>query len=208
MTAKVKSALTVLSEALETAAGYALVAVGIYAAIFVDMTGGGSLWKTMRHMQATAHEGLESPNATRVIKVPTQAIAEKVHEDRILAVFDEAPPDGMVTALYQVPGSGNRRPEAAFTDTPAEPTTGKTWKRGIKGELRNFTVYGNGDQTTSATANGGGATSRAAVAEARPVAAAAESPARAETAAAARPGMSSRLSRGALAASETSRNVR
>lgn len=208
MTAKVKSALTVLSEALETAAGYALVAVGIYAAIFIDMTGSGSLWKTMRHVQATAHEGVESPNGTQIVKVPTQPVVEKVHEDRILAVFDEAPADGVVSAVYQAPGSRSQRPSAAFTDTPADPNSGKTWKRGIKGELRNFTVYGNGDAKTSATSAVGATASRAAVAVTPPVATVEGSPARAETAAAVRPGMSSRLSHGALAASDSSRNVR
>ncbi|MBI2384609.1 MAG: hypothetical protein HYV14_01220 [Elusimicrobia bacterium] len=206
MTAKVKSVLTVVSEALETAAGYALVAVGIYAAIFVDMTGGGSLWNTLRHFQATSREGIESPNATRVIKVPTQVVEEKVHEDRILAVFDDASPATEVAAVYEAPESAASRPSAAFTDTPADPKSGKTWKKGIKGELRNFTVYGKGDQTTSAAMPVGTAVRDDTPAVA--ATAAAGSAARAATEAAARPGVGSRLSRGALAASETSRNVR
>lgn len=207
MTAKVKSVFTVVSEALETAAGYALVAVGIYSALFVDLTGGGSLWKNLRHIQETSREGIESPNATRVIKVPTQAVVEKVHEDRILAVFDDPTPAGEVAAVYQAPESAAPRSSAAFTDTPADPGAGKSWKRRIKGELRNFTVYGKGDQTTTATMSAGSA-SREADSPAYAAASAAGSPARAATEAAARPGVGSRLSRGALAASETSRNVR
>ncbi|MDD5303671.1 MAG: hypothetical protein PHS14_11255 [Elusimicrobia bacterium] len=207
MTAKVKSVLSVTAEALETAAGYALVAVGIYAALFVDLTGGGSLWKNMRNIQETAQEGLESPNATRVIKVPVQPIVEKVHEDRMLAVFDDAPPAGTVAAVYPAPDAAGQRPSAAFTDTPADPKSGKTWKRGIQGALRHFTVYGNGDQTSSA-AMGGASAVRGASAPAQAVASAEGSAARAETAAAARPGMGSRLSRGALSASDSSRNVR
>ncbi|MCR4296856.1 MAG: hypothetical protein NUW21_15090 [Elusimicrobia bacterium] len=208
MTAKVKSALTVVSEALETAAGFALVAVGLYAVLFVDMTGGGSLWQTLRHYQATAHEGFESPNATRVIKVPAQAVVEKVHEDRMLAVFDDAPPQTEVAAVYQAPEAAGRRPEAAFTDVPADPNSGKTWKRGLKGELRNFTIYGKGDQTTSASMTVGSAPPRDDDSPAYSAASAPGSAARAPTEAAARPGVGSRLSRGALAASETSRNVR
>lgn len=206
MTAKVKSVLTVVSEAVETAAGYALVAVGIYAALFVDMTGGGSLWNTLRHFQQTSQEGIESPNATRVIKVPTQVVAEKVHEDRMLAVFDDAPPATEVAAVYEAPESAASRPSAAFTDTPADPKSGKTWKKGIKGELRNFTVYGKGDQTTTAAMALGPAARDDSPAVA--AAATAGSAARSNTEAAARPGVGSRLSRGALAASETSRNVR
>lgn len=207
MTAKVKSVLTVVSEAVETAAGYALVAVGIYAALFVDLTGGGSLWKTMRSFHETTQEGLESPNSTRVIKVPTQAVVEKVHEDRILAVFDAEPPPTEVAAVYQAPETAAPRPSAAFTDTPADPKSGKTWKRSIKGELRNFTVYGKGDQTTSAAASAG-LSAREDASPALAAAAAAGSAARAASEAAARPGVGARLSRGALAASETSRNVR
>lgn len=206
MTAKVKSVLTVVSEAVETAAGYALVAVGIYAALFVDMTGGGSLWNTLRHFQETSREGIESPNATRVIKVPTQVVEQKVHEDRMLAVFDDAPPATEVAAVYEAPESASSRPSAAFTDTPADPKSGKTWKKGIKGELRNFTVYGKGDQTTTAAMTLGPSVRDDSPSVA--AAAATGSAARANTEAAARPGVGSRLSRGALAASETSRNVR
>lgn len=205
MTAKVRSVLAIVSDALETAAGYALVAVGIYAAIFVDLTGGGSLWKTMRHVQATAQEGVESPNATRVIKVPTQVVEEKAHEDRMLAVFDDAPPTGTVAAVYP---ANDPRPSAAFTDTPADPKSGKTWKRGIKGELRNFTVYGKGEQTTSAAMSVGAAAAQDSSDAAPAVAGSEGTAARAETAAVARPGMGSRMSRGALSASDTSRNVR
>lgn len=207
MTAKVKSVLTVASEVFETVAGYALVAVGIYAALFVDVTGGGSLWKSLNHIQEVSSEGVQSPNATRVIKVPTQAIETKVHEDRILAVFDEPEPEGMVAAVYQAPDASGQRPSAALTDTPAEPTSGKSWKKGLKGELRNFTVYGKGEEATVASMAAGSSLPKAAAREPA-VAVAAGSAAHAHTEAASRPGMSSRLSRGALSASETSRNVR
>ena len=128
----------------------------------------------------------------------------------LLAVFDDAPPSGTVAAVYEGPESSTRRPSAAFTDTPADPGAGKTWKRSLKGVLRNFTVYGNGEQTTSATMTAGVSAGRAAPAPvATPAATGAEgSAARADTVASARPGVGSRLSHGALAASETSRNVR
>jgi len=206
MTAKVKSMLTVVSEVVETAAGYAFLAVGIYSALFIDVTGNGSLWNTLRHLKDGGSETAAGPNATRVIKVPTQVVAGKAHEDRILAVFDEPQPADTV-AVYQAPESVGERPEAAFTDTPADPDAGKTWKVGLKGELRNFTTYGKGDQTTSATASAPAATPALAPA-AQTVVAASGSAGHAAAESAARPGMGSRLSRGALAASETSRNVR
>ena len=117
MTAKVKSALTAAFEALEAAAGCALVAVVIYAVIFMDMTGGGSLWKSMNRIQS--QERFESPNATRVIRVSARPLVEKVHEDRILAVFDAPVRDGLVSAVYQAPDEIGQRPAAAFTDSPA-----------------------------------------------------------------------------------------
>ncbi len=210
MTAKVKSVLTVASEALETAAGYALVAVGLYAVLFVDMTGGGSLWNNLRHAKETAQEGLESPNATRVIKVPTQVSVERPHEDRMLAVFDNTPPATEVAAVYPTQEAVPSRPSSALTDTPADPTSGKTWKRSLKGEMRSFTVYGKGDETTSASMSSGGGSVHSAVAAAPAVAAAEGSAAVAGSAAStgARPGMSTHLSHGSLSGSETSRNVR
>lgn len=209
MTAKVKSVLSVTADALETAAGYALVAVGLFAAIFIDITGNGSLWSSTRELHAGAQEGLESPNATRIVKVPTVVSPEKVHEDRILAVFDPAPNDGMAAAVYQAPDASGKRPEAAFTDTPADPEAGKSWKRSLTGELRSFTVYGKGEQTSSATqAMSAPAPAPAYQAPAPAVVAAAGSAAGAPTAAVSRPGLGAHLSRGALSASDSTRNVR
>ncbi|UPT75297.1 MAG: hypothetical protein M0D55_06265 [Elusimicrobiota bacterium] len=205
MTAKVKSVLTVASEALETAAGYALVAVGLYAAIFVDMTGGGSLWSNLRNMN---EGGRDTPNATRVIKVATQVQEDKQHEDRILAVFDREQDKAEVAAVYRAPDAVEQRSSVEMTDSPADTQSGpaKSWKKSIKGEMRTFTVYGRGEQTTSASAAAGAVPVKDNVTivavDGAPAAAAAASPA------ASRPGMGSRLSSGRLAASETSRNVR
>lgn len=204
MANKLKPVLAVLSEALESAAGYALVSVAIYAVLFVDLTGGGSLWKNLGYLHESSHDGLQSPSMTRVITVPTRPFAAQVHEDRILAVFDEAPPAN-VSALYQAPEAAGLRPAAEMSDTPADPQSGKIWKRAIRNELRRFTVYGNGEATTSAVMSGGGSPARRE--SARAVIPAEGSPARASTSAASRPGMSSRLSHGAVSSLGSSRNV-
>lgn len=204
MTAKVKSVLTVASEALETAAGYALVAVGLYSAIFVDITGSGSLWRNLRNMEA---EGRETPTATRVIKVPTQVQEEKHYEDRMLAVFDNKPAAGEVAAVVRAPDAVDQRSAADMTDSPAdEQASAKPWKKGIKGEMRSFTVYGQGEQTTSASASAG----RVNVQDSVKIVAVSGAPAASAAAAqtAARPGMGSRLSHGALSDSGSSRNIR
>lgn len=205
VTPTLKSALAGACEVLETSAGYALVAVAIYAVIFIDITGGGCLWDTVGHLRASSQEEVESADAIRVIKVHTPAVADKVSEDRILAVFDAAPPEGAVAAVYQAPDALMRpseRPAAAFTDVPADPKSGKAWKIGLQSELRHFTVYGRGEQTTSVSKSGGGVSVRAANAPATGLAA------RAKTEPVARPGVGSRLSSGALSASGASRNAR
>jgi len=207
MTAKAKSVLSVAGEALETAAGYALIAVALYAVVFVDITGGGSLWKTMGYVHEGAQEGIESPNATRVIKVATQVGETKAHEDRILAVFDQGPSEQVAQVVYQAPDATDHRPSAALTDTPADPEAGKDWKVGLKGELRSFTVYGAGQETTSASGSTAAATKPAG--SARPSAASAPVAARTSDAAvAARPGLGSRMSSGSMASSDATRNVR
>ena len=106
MTVTIKSAPTVIFDTLRTFGDYAFISAGICAAIFVDMTGGGSLWKTMRHIHVTFHEGFESPSAIRVIKVPAQAVVAKVDENRLLAIFEVAHPQDMVAAVYQAPDGG------------------------------------------------------------------------------------------------------
>ncbi len=203
MTAKVKSVLVVVSEAVETAAGYALVAVGLYAVIFVDMTGGGSLWNNLRNVK---DEGRESPTATRVIKVPTQVREEKAHEDRILAVFDDPTPKTEVAAVHRAPDAVEQRSSVELTDSPAEPGAAQSWKRSIKGEMRSFTVYGRGEQTTSASATA----SKYVAAESAATLAAPGAPAAASASApaASRPGMGSRLTRGGVSSSDATRNVR
>jgi len=79
---------------------------------------------------------------------------------------------------------------------------------GIQGALRRFTVYGDGEQTTSASMNVGAPGGSVASAPAPAVAPTEGSAAQATAAVAARAGVGSRLSRGALSASGSSRNVR
>ncbi len=203
-----KAMLAVVAEVLETAVGYALIAAGFYAVLFVDLTGGGSLWRTMRHWQSDSSQRLEPPSAARVITVPALPLVAKSENERMMSFFDKEPTNGNFTALYPAPDAVSRRPSVAFLDAPAEPKSGKTWKRGIRGSLRKFTVYGKGDQTTSATMSGGGAPAPEESALARRALAAEGSPARAETSSVARPGVGLRMSRGVLSASGASRNVR
>lgn len=158
------------SEALETACGWALYVAIAYAIFFVDFTGRGHLWSNVSSMW---REGRPAPavaqhEGVRVIKLGPAA--EKRDDSVGLASLDykyisDAPQQDK--ALVAV----NERPVAALTDVPADPEASgkKDWKIGLKGELRNFKVYGDGEQTSSAS-SGGASSPRAAAAEQKLVA--------------------------------------
>lgn len=133
------------SEALETASGWALSLAIAYALLFVDIGGRGALFS---HIRSMLREGRPAPAAAayegvRVIKLgPAQ---ERRAEGLQYSYVREESGEGQaVVAVAQ------ERGVSALTDSPADPLAAKDWKRGLKSELRKFTVYGNGSQTTSA----------------------------------------------------------
>lgn len=154
------------SEALETACGWALYVAIAYSIFFVDFTGRGHLWSNVSSMW---REGRPAPAVTRHegVRVIKLGPAPEKRDDGVgLASLDykyisDAPQQDK--ALVAV----NERPAAALTDVPADPeaSAGKDWKRGLKGELRSFKVYGNGEQSTSASAGGATYSPKAAAAE-------------------------------------------
>lgn len=144
------------SEALETACGWALYVAVAYAIFFVDFTGRGPVWS---HVASMWKEGRPAPavakhEGVRVIKLG--APAEK-RDDGV----------GLVEQLDYKYLTGQQEPQKAvvavnlpkpveMTDAPAdvEASGRKDWKRSISGELRTFTVYGNGEQNSSASSGG------------------------------------------------------
>ncbi len=127
MSANAKWALSAVVDSLLASVVYAVVAVAIYVAVFVDVAGHGSLWQTLRHLHDITQEGQESTGAVRTIRVAAESKIPKVHEEKILAVFDAPDKDGMVTAAYVVPGAKDANPSPAI----ALPAVSK-----------GFTVYG------------------------------------------------------------------
>lgn len=141
------------SEALETACGWALYLVIAYAILFVDFSGRGHLWSNIASLW---REGRPSPavgphEGVRVIKLGP---GEEKRDDGVGLTFeyDYAKKREQDTAVVAV----NERRVSGLTDSPADPqaSRSKDWKRSITGELRGFTVYGEGEQSSSASSGG------------------------------------------------------
>lgn len=143
------------SEALETACGWALYVAIAYAIFFVDFTGRGPVWS---HLSSIWREGRPAPavakhEGVRVIKLG--APAEKRDDGVGLAQLDYKYLSGQREEEKAVVAVNHSR-QVEMTDAPAdvEASSKKDWKRSLQGELRSFTVYGNGEQTSSASSGG------------------------------------------------------
>lgn len=161
------------SEALETACGWALYVAIAYAIFFVDFTGRGPVWS---HLSSMWREGRPAPavakhEGVRVIKLG--APSEKRDDGIGLAQLDYKYLSGQQQEEKAVVAVNHAR-QVEMTDAPAdvEASGKKDWKRSLQGELRTFTVYGNGEQSSSAS-SGGPAAYKAPAQEQKLVAAAA-----------------------------------
>lgn len=154
------------SEALETACGWALYVAIAYAIFFVDFTGRGHLWSNVASMwrEGRPAPAVAQPEGVRVIKLGP---APETRGDGLNKVSldykyisDSPAQDKALVAV-------NERPVAALTDVPADPEASgrKDWKRSLRGELRSFKVYGNGEQTSTASSGGPSYSPKAAAAE-------------------------------------------
>ena len=138
-----RSALIACAEALETAFVWSLLAVGLYLVTFIDVTGAGSLYTSLGGLRENAQAAGENPNALRAIVVPARAREAASMENRVLVVVDHELEEPVVSALIPAPDSFVGWPSMGGADS-------SNWKRGLKGRLRNFTVYGQGDQASVA----------------------------------------------------------
>lgn len=144
MASKVKEALSWLSEAAETAAGWAAVFVIAYALLFMDLNGNGRLVDTFR---AAAREALGTAPAPRVVAVQTRVVPvrpvdeAKVAQDRMFALPEVDDREIRVP----VAAADQPRPPEQLTDAPADASAGADWRRHLSTKLRTFTVYGRGE---------------------------------------------------------------
>ncbi|HXT02504.1 MAG TPA: hypothetical protein VN915_17665 [Elusimicrobiota bacterium] len=195
MAPKVKAAMGALTDALETALSWAFVAVAAYALLFVNMTGNGSLWDSLRGVV------LDEPAKA----APTVSVVTRVVPDRPVDAMEKAQNRMLMVPEvpekeFSVPVVAQNQPARLadqITDAPADAKAGKDWRKHLTGSLRTFTVYGEGEQHSSASASaasGGAISSRPpSVAAAAPTPATASSAYRAGLGAEARPGVSDHI---------------
>jgi len=208
MAPKVKEAMSWMSDAVETAAGWAIVAVAVYGLLFVDMTGNGRLWDAIRGVAQDSVPAKTPGNvAVQIRRVPVRpADYETKAQNRMLLVPEVPDKEIEVAVVAPQPASGDQ-----LTDAPADAHAGKDWRVHLKGEMRKFSVYGKGEERSSASAS---AVSAPAAARAQDVAVSAPTPAaavsayRAGSAAEARPGIGDHVTRVSDGASDGVRNFR
>ncbi len=198
-----REAAEMTSDAVQTAVGWALfMAVG-YAVLFIEVGGRGTLWSQLESMwrEGQPASSMTQNDGVRVIKLAPE-IAPR--EDSMNYNY-MGNVQGEQEALVAV---NDQRPAAALTDVPADTGAKKEWRRSLKGELRQFAVYGDGSETTSAQA--GVQTVSARPAAQAPVAASAvpESAYSQGVAAASRPAIASRARALAQNGSDSVRNFK
>jgi hypothetical protein len=165
---KIKAAVGGLNGVMETVCGWALGACAAYALLFVNLTGDGSLWGSLVGAVQNEMPVADSNVPTRTYVLPAKPYdASDREQNRMLMVPDSN------QALVVTVEDPSRRPAAAMTDAPADKTRGagpKDWRVHLKGELPTFTVYGRGDETSSASMSARGSVASAATsARAMPV---------------------------------------
>lgn len=196
MAPKVKAAVDVVTDAFSTALSWALCAVAVYALLFVNMTGNGTLWDSIRGVVLDEPVRVPSDVSVQNRVVPVRPVdAMEKAQNRMLMV-PEAP-----EKEFTVPVVAQNQPVRhadQITDAPADAKAGKDWRKHLTGSLRTFTVYGEGDEHSSASASAMSAPassgrSAATFASAAPTPATASSAYRAGLGAAARPGVSDHI---------------
>jgi hypothetical protein len=211
MAPKVKEAMGVMSDALETACGWAFVAVALYALLFVNMTGNGTLWDSMRGVFMDASIAPPKDAAVQVRTVPVRPVdSMTVAQNRMLMVPGEPEKE------FTVPVLAADQPRAAgqITDAPSDGKTGKDWRKHLDGSLRKFTVYGAGEQHSSASTSAGAAQGSSGASSGHAVAIQAATPAVAASAyhagitAEARPGVTDHVSQVGEGTGDGVRNFR
>lgn len=191
-------------EAVETAFGWAFLVLGLYALLFVDLSGNGRVWDAVKEMVQEA-----VPVEPHAVSVHTVHLDERFvdplekSQNRMLML-----PSGYDKEIeIAVLDENQPRPAAAMIDAPSDGNATGDWKQHLRGELRRFVVYGPGESTTSAAVSADARTTSAGAAAGPAAAPAVEgSPARADASAEVRPGISSRARWVSNGASDSVRN--
>ena len=200
-----------LSDVIETAAGWAIAAVAIYGLLFVDLTGNGRLWDALRGVaQDSVAVNAAKNGAVQMRAVPVRPPDLDVKAQNHMLVMPEVPDQEIQVPVYASAQTGAGE---QLTDSPADTHAGKNWHKHLNGEMRKFTVYGKGEERSSASASVGSAPA-ASAAPTRTVTASAPTPSvavsayNAGAAAEARPGISDHVMHVSDGAKDGVRNIR
>ena len=197
-----------ISEAFETACGWAFCAVALYALLFLNLTGNGTLWDSLRGVVQDARQVSARNGAvqTRVVPVRPPELQEKMQNHMLMV------PEGSGQSIaVPVVAAVQQRPSSQMTDAPADASAGKDWKVHLQSQLRTFTVYGQGDSSGPAAPSAKSAKGPASVASAPapgPTPASISSAYHAGIAAVARPGIGDHVTRVGDGGSDGLRNFR
>ncbi|MFI5350740.1 MAG: hypothetical protein ACHQ2Z_14430, partial [Elusimicrobiota bacterium] len=83
-----RKAMRAMSDALETACGWAILAVAAYLLLFVNITGGGALWDSVRGVLGdSGRAGIPDNAAVQMRVVPVRPVDQTVKtQDHMLMV--------------------------------------------------------------------------------------------------------------------------
>ena len=193
-------------EAVETVSGWAFLVLGLYALLFVDLSGNGRVWDAVKGVVQDA-----MPVAPQTIAIHTVHLDERfvdpLDKDQNKMLMLQSGYDKEIS--INVLDENQPRSAAAMIDAPSDKNSTKDWKKHLRGKLRRFIVYGAGESTTSSSVSvdartaASGAVAGPAVA---PEPAVEASPAQTGASAEARPGISSRVRWVSNGASDSVRN--
>jgi len=97
MTNHAKPASSWLAEAAEIACGWALGTVALYVVLFVDLTGNGSLWATLRAAMETEAPGAIVP--VRAYAVPARPADSGIKDQNQMLMVPETPEKAFVVPV-------------------------------------------------------------------------------------------------------------
>ena len=211
MAPKVKAAVDSIREALAIATAFAVCSALAYALLFMDLTGNGRLWDAMRGL-ANESAGVRGAPAVQIRRVPVRPIDREVEaQNRMLALPEVAREEIKVDVLAAQQPLERPAPPERVTDAPADKGAVGDWRKHLSGELRRFTVYGQGEQPSQSGGAAPAAAARgtsAAASRPAPTPAAAASAYAAGPTAEPRPGIGDHVSRVSGGAADGVRNFR
>jgi hypothetical protein len=146
MTSKAKETIGAISDALETACGWAIGVVLAYGILFVDLTGNGRLWDAIRGTLVNTYEPpivRQGDYAVQMRLVPVRPEDMRVKAQNKLLQIPMGPDEEMkVPVVAPTPSANADR----VSDAPSDAGAAREWRTHLTSQLRSVAVYGHGEQ--------------------------------------------------------------